>query len=408
MTRKKISEIISQGSLDMGVRDSVCDDQTSGFLLQIRMPCRLQGLSVMGKHDPFSEKPKELEALASVWYKSIAIGGHKVEVECVLKLEAPSAERQAEIQRNSFFNLAPAICVVSSPCSSRCLNYNPSQFLGLSRIFMASRSCATGVSEMSQAVPFLYKQTRLIHKVLLFDLNAIVDLYIFSQTSSEKMGDPSDLRFVPSSCATTPIDWTKVPEASKNFLLERYGHYFEEDSDSDSEGGTFKIHPLPPTIEDLARMFNETKFFGYMTPEHCTLLLDISEFGLAKPRPNRMIIGPRFYMKYLEQIWFILFVPGYRDGITGHSPKIPYTEDSFEDTGIARDKALAEDYDVKLCEEVSRVGTLGAVACQKLAGWESSMVKSNMEDAQMAMAIMGLPTNHPARVNMIRSLWPSR
>ena len=38
------------------VRDSVCDDQTSEFPLQIRMPCRLQGLSVMGMHNPFFEK----------------------------------------------------------------------------------------------------------------------------------------------------------------------------------------------------------------------------------------------------------------------------------------------------------------------------------------------------------------
>ena len=57
------------------------------------------------------------------------------------------------------------------------------------------------------------------------------------------MGDWSYLRFVPSSSATIPIDWAKVPEASKKFLLEGYGIDFSEtetdtESDSNSEGST--------------------------------------------------------------------------------------------------------------------------------------------------------------------------
>ena len=229
------------------------------------------------------------------------------------------------------------------------------------------------------------------------------------------MGDPSDLRLVPSSCATTPIDWTKVPEASKKFLLYGWGEYWEPDAesdDSDSEGdsgGTLKTRPLPATIDDLAKMFDGSKFFGYMTSELCTLLLDISEFGLAKPRFTATIglpVGPRFYMKYVHEVWFVLFVPGSRDAITGYSPKIPHAEDSYEDTGIARDKALAEDYDVKLCEEASRIGTLGAVASNEVAGWESSTLKRNLELAQMMKAFMGL--SHPARVGMMQgfeSMW---
>jgi hypothetical protein len=113
-------------------------------------------------------------------------------------------------------------------------------------------------------------------------------------------------------------------------------------------------------------------------------------------------------MKYLEQIWFILFVPGSRDGISGYSPDIPYSDDWFEDTGIARDKALAEDYDAKLCKEVSRIGTLGVVAGKKVAGWKANTLESDMEFAQMAEAIMGLPTNHPARVQMIQGVFRSR
>ncbi|EDR02030.1 uncharacterized protein LACBIDRAFT_332807 [Laccaria bicolor S238N-H82] len=162
------------------------------------------------------------------------------------------------------------------------------------------------------------------------------------------MGDPSDLRFVPSSCATTPIDWTKVPEASKKFLLAGWTYYSYE---SDSEGSG----SLPATIGDLAKMLDGSKFFGYMTHSISTLLSDISEFGLAEHCSTKSIglpVGPRFYMKFLDQIGFVLFVPGYRDGIIGYSPDIPYTDDWNEDAGIARDKALAEDYDAKLCKEV--------------------------------------------------------
>ncbi|EDR08770.1 uncharacterized protein LACBIDRAFT_327083 [Laccaria bicolor S238N-H82] len=196
---------------------------------------------------------------------------------------------------------------------------------------------------------------------------------------------------------------TKVPEASKKFILERYGTYW-----SDSEGSV-KTRPLPATIDDLAKMFHECKFFGYMTPEICALLLDISEFGLAEHRPTNTIIGlpvgPRFYMKFLEQIWFILFVPRYRYGISGYSPDIPYTDDWFEEAGIARDKALAEDYDPKLCKEVSRIGTAGVEFHKEVAGWQGSTLQSDLEFSQLAKAIMGLPAKHPARVEMIRGIF---
>ena len=221
------------------------------------------------------------------------------------------------------------------------------------------------------------------------------------------MGDPSDLRSVPSSCATIPIDWSKVPEASKQYLLECWGTRYPSDSDSESSS-SIKTPTLPATIEDLAKRFHETRFFGYITPEVCALLLDISEFGLVEPHPTKntgLPVGPRFYMKYLNQIWFVLFVPGSRDGITGYSPEMPYTDDWYEDEGIARDKALAEDYDAKLCEEVSRMGALGAVASNKVAGWKASTLESDMEFAQMANEIMQLPANPRGRM-MHRYLWP--
>ncbi|KIM81410.1 hypothetical protein PILCRDRAFT_821495, partial [Piloderma croceum F 1598] len=49
-------------------------------------------------------------------------------------------------------------------------------------------------------------------------------------------------------------------------------------------------------------------FFGYFRPNLCTLLMDISEFGLqAAPGPQIRAVPP-FYMKYLEQVWAPLLV----------------------------------------------------------------------------------------------------
>ncbi len=81
------------------------------------------------------------------------------------------------------------------------------------------------------------------------------------------MGDPSFLRLVPDSSASTPIDWTRIPEASKEFFFNSWGYDWKKG----------KKRHLPATVGDLAKMFDETKFFGYMGPELCTLLMDISE-----------------------------------------------------------------------------------------------------------------------------------
>jgi hypothetical protein len=157
------------------------------------------------------------------------------------------------------------------------------------------------------------------------------------------MGAASYLRFVPSPSATIPIDWTKDPEASKKYLLELgwgidYSEMDRAESDSDSEGShphPIKRRPLLMTINDLMKVFHESNFFGHIEPELC-MLLDISEFGLAKPSLTEihLPVGPRFYMRYLAQIWSVLFVLGYRGGITGYSPEISDIEDSYEDTGL--------------------------------------------------------------------------
>jgi hypothetical protein len=214
------------------------------------------------------------------------------------------------------------------------------------------------------------------------------------------MGDPSYLRFVPASSATIPIDWSKVPDASKKFLLNGWGTNW-------SSTDTTKKRPLPTTIEGLAKMFDKTKFFGYMRPELCTLLLDISEFGLAETHTEFNVyglpVGPHFYMKYISEVWFVLFVPGQRDGMLGYSSKLPYLEE--EDEEAARDKKVAEDFDPGLCEEVRRWGTVGAEAMQKVAGWEGFTIRSSLEIAQMADETRKLPIDHPAHIAMMQSVF---
>ncbi|CAA7270465.1 unnamed protein product [Cyclocybe aegerita] len=224
------------------------------------------------------------------------------------------------------------------------------------------------------------------------------------------MGNPSFLRLVPASCATVPIDWAKIPEASRKFFFESW---CTDWSDPDK-----KKRPLPATIDDLAKMFDESKFFGYMPPELCTLLLDISEFGLAAEANTRanghaLQVAPRFYMKYLYHVWFVLFLPGRRDGIIGCSAKLhvamPGEEDEAE---VANDKAVAEEYDPRLCEEVKRCGTLRAKFMKKAAGWEALTLKRNLEETQLVEATMELPDDHPVYralvQNVMSSLRPMR
>ncbi|EDR01393.1 uncharacterized protein LACBIDRAFT_333302 [Laccaria bicolor S238N-H82] len=150
-------------------------------------------------------------------------------------------------------------------------------------------------------------------------------------------------------------------------------------------------------------MFDGYKFFGYMTPELCTLLLDISEFGLVKPHSSTetpgLPVGPRFYMKYLSEIWFVLFVPGCRDGITGYSPEIPDIEDLDEDEdsyeeqeaeGIAREKALAEDYDAKLLAKLLtktlKYLNLTAQWRKCAAPWKAESVEDELDKAKVNSA----------------------
>ena len=212
------------------------------------------------------------------------------------------------------------------------------------------------------------------------------------------MGDPSSLRYAPS---TTPINWTRVPEATKKTLLRLYGYDWENDT----------TKPLPETVADLAKMFDDTKFFGYLEPKILTVLMDISEFGLqaATPTGQSIEVGPRFYMTYVEEVWFFLFAPGERDCIIGHGGRrtreVDYDDDDVDAKLAAEETAIAKEFDVKLQREVSR-GMAALVGYSKqLGGWEASTAQSSLEFAQYAKAVMGLPSSHPMYRGLMSSVF---
>jgi hypothetical protein len=215
------------------------------------------------------------------------------------------------------------------------------------------------------------------------------------------MGDPSSLRLVPASSASTPIDWTRIPEASKKFLLDGWGYDWENDEQ----------RSLPATVGDLAKMFDESKFFGYMRPDLCTLLMDISEFGLEV---QALGVPPRFYMKYLEQVWFILFLPGKREGISGYSRDVirkdsdDISDDEEEDQRmIAKETELAQKFDLKLTREFSPAGADLVDVTNKLCGWDASMLSGDLVTAQYMTAIQTLPISHPAYRAMMQNVMSS-
>jgi len=228
------------------------------------------------------------------------------------------------------------------------------------------------------------------------------------------MGDPSSLRFIPASSSTIPINWTRVPEATKKALLEFYGY--------DWKNKTTK--PLPETVADLAKMFDDTKFFGYFRPEVLTILMDISEFGLQAATPtgqSNFQVGPRFYMTYLDEVWFFLFAPGERDCISGHSGRITREieeeieeedyddeEEDYDEIKMAADEtAIAKEFDVKLEQEISRGMACLVGHTNQLGGWEATTAKNDLEFSQYAAAIMKLPSSHPMYRGLMQGLFSS-
>ncbi|KAM6499156.1 hypothetical protein JOM56_004664 [Amanita muscaria] len=155
-------------------------------------------------------------------------------------------------------------------------------------------------------------------------------------------------------------------------------------------------------------MFDEAKFFGYLTSGILTVLMDISEFGL-KPTPLvHCQVGPRFYMKYLDQVWFFLFAPGTRECIMGNSDDIVRNAKDYDD-GLwekmaADETAMAQTYDVRLEREVSLGMDKLVKFTKKLGGWTATTVQSSLENTQYVEAIMTLPYSHPAHRGLIQDV----
>ncbi|KAF8346671.1 hypothetical protein F5887DRAFT_1101022 [Amanita rubescens] len=186
----------------------------------------------------------------------------------------------------------------------------------------------------------------------------------------------------------------------KKALLDKYGYDWENET----------TRPLPETIADLAKMFDESKFFGYFESDILTVLMDISEFGLkaATPTGPTCRVGPRFYMTYVDEVWFFLFVPGKRDCIIGHSGRITRKIKDYNKTEwAAEETAMAKEFDVKLEQEVSRGMAMAIDYTKKLGGWEASKAQSTLEYSQYTDAIMGLPTSHPMYRALIHDMFSS-
>lgn len=212
------------------------------------------------------------------------------------------------------------------------------------------------------------------------------------------------LRFIPESSAAVPIDWNRIPENSKNFMFAQLRSMILcEDMEECS---------LPRTIGGLAKSFNECKFFGYMSPELCQLLLDVSELGLKKEESDRHghTVGPRFYMKYGSELWFLLFAPGERAGVSGYIRLPEFDDDDIFDIDaeVKIEKELAGKFDKELVKEVSRIGIFGVLMAKRLSpALETHSLERILEEAQFQDAMMTLPSHHPDRVKYERSFWAS-
>ena len=74
----------------------------------------------------------------------------------------------------------------------------------------------------------------------------------------------------------------------------------------------------------------------------------------------------------------------------------------------ADDAAMAQEFDVKLEQDVSRgMGRLVNIT-KKLGGWHASTLQSSLESSQYADAMLTLPGSHPAHTAFMDSLFHRR
>jgi len=133
-----------------------------------------------------------------------------------------------------------------------------------------------------------------------------------------------------------------------------------------------------------------------------------------------MEAGPRFYMTYLEEVWFLLFAPGTRNCISGYSEKVDWKTydgddedeepifDDEEDERVKAEKlAIAQKFDIKLEQEVKRGADIMVEVSKKLAGWDATTMGSDLQFSQYATAMMTLPGVHPAKQALAQNVWSS-
>ena len=226
----------------------------------------------------------------------------------------------------------------------------------------------------------------------------------------------SVLLFVPESSAAVPIDWGKVPEKSKEIFLRSYCVEYVEITDEETTIETIK-KPLPQTFGGLAEHFHGTKIFGYMKPELCQLLLDISEFGLKHEKSNEqgLPVGPRFYMKLGNELWFLLFSPGDKEGVAHGftTVKFPPPDVRFENlkaeyaAEAEKYREVAENFDKKLVDEVRRMSIIGVISKNRLAGWEAFTMERRLQEAQLENPIFTLHDDHPSFIARRRKIHES-
>ncbi|KAM6499155.1 hypothetical protein JOM56_004663 [Amanita muscaria] len=165
-------------------------------------------------------------------------------------------------------------------------------------------------------------------------------------------------------------------------------------------------------------MFDGATFFGYLRSGILMALMDISKFGLQPTRPTLSgftPVGPRFYMTYLDQVWFFLFAPGTRECIIGNSDNIIRNYDYMKiddpemhrkkvEAEAAEETAMAQAFDVRLEEDVSRGMAEVVKIANKLSGWTATTAQDSLEYAQYVEAIMTLPYSHPAHRGLMQDV----
>lgn len=67
---------------------------------------------------------------------------------------------------------------------------------------------------------------------------------------------------------------------------------------------------------------------------------------------------------------------------------------------------MAEIFDKKLVDEVSRLTGIGKLPSERLAGWDAFTLKASLEDTQFAIVMMSLPRDHPRRVMYMNDFGP--